>query len=470
MDTNEFKKFGYELIDWISNYFGNIEHFPVKANIQPGDIYHSLPKIPPTQTEDFEKILDDFNKIILPGITHWQHPNFFAFFPANNSFPSILGEILTAAIGAQCMIWETSPAATELEQLTLDWLKRSISLPEGFSGVIQDTASTATLVSILTAREKMSNFNVNEVGFEHNNFRVYCSKEAHSSIEKAVKIAGIGRQNLIKIETDKNYSLIPEKLEDAILGDIKEGKQPLCVVSALGTTGSLAIDPIEKIGTICQKYNLWHHIDAAYAGSALLLEEFRNTINGLELCDTFVFNPHKWLFTNFDCSAYFVKDKNSLIKTFEITPAYLQTDYDERVTNFRDWGIQLGRRFRALKLWFVLRSYGLEKIKEIFRYHIELANYFADWIEEQKNFELMAPVNLNLVCFRFRPEIDNENELNKINKDLENILNNSGKVYISHTELNGKYALRAVFGQTNVSKENVNILIEEISRVSKYLE
>ncbi len=469
MNTDEFRKYGYYLIDWISNYFENISNIPVKSKVEPGEIYRSLPQLPPEEKEDFIKILDDFNRIILPGITHWQHPNFFAFFPANNSFPSILGEILTSAIGAQCMIWETSPSATELEQLTLDWLKRSIGLPEEFSGVIQDTASTATLVSILTAREKYSNFSINKEGFQNNKFRVYCSQEAHSSIDKAVKISGIGENNLVKIEVDDKFSLIPEKLETAILQDMENGMQPLCVVSALGTTGSLAIDPIEKIAEICQKYSLWHHIDAAYAGSALLLEEFRNPIKNLELCDTFVFNPHKWLFTNFDCSAYYVKDKHSLLKTFEITPSYLQSDYDRRVTNYRDWGIQLGRRFRALKLWFVLRNYGLDNIKTILRNHIDLAKYFAEWIENQKNFELLAPVNLNLVCFRFKPAEYEESEINDLNKKIEKNINNTGKAYISHTILNGKYTLRAVFGQTNVAKRNIDILIEEINKAARSL-
>ncbi len=463
MDINEFKNYGYQLIDWIAEYFENIENLPVKSNILPRQIYNSIPELPPWSPEDFKEILSDFNKIILPGITHWQHPSFFAYFPANNSYPSILGEILTAAIGAQCMIWETSPSATELEQAMMDWFKKCIGLPSYFEGVIQDTASTATLVSILTAREKLNNFVINNNGFNENRLRVYCSEEAHSSIEKAVKIAGIGKINLIKIDVDENYSMRIDSLESAIQNDIQNGYKPLCIVSALGTTGSLAIDPIEEIGLICQKFGLWHHIDAAYAGTALLLEDFRKSNPGIELCDTFVFNPHKWLFTNFDCSCYFVKDKNALIQTFEITPSYLQTDYDARVNNYRDWGIQLGRRFRALKLWFVLRSYGIEEIRKKLQHHIELANYFAEWIRNHNSFEILAPVNLNLVCFRFFKNNLTEIEINAINKELETKINQSGKAFISHTTLNGKYTLRAVFGQTNVSKRNVDVLIKTIS-------
>jgi aromatic-L-amino-acid decarboxylase len=445
------------MIDKIAEYFENIENFPVMSQASPGDIFNNLPNTAPSSGVDFEEIIKDFDNIIMPGITHWQSPNFHAYFPANNSYPSILGELLTSALGLQCMIWQTSPSAAELEEKVMIWLAGMIGLPKEFVGTIQDTASTATLCSLLTAREFYSHGEVNSDGlFNKKVYRIYCSTEAHSSIEKAVKIMGIGKKNLIKIPVDSNFSMIPSALEDAIVNDLRKGYKPLAVVAALGTTGTTSVDPIKEIGQICSKRKIWFHIDAAFAGTALILPEMKHYLEGIEYADTFVFNPHKWMMTNFDCSAYFVKDKETLVKTFEIMPEYLKTQVDNHVNNYRDWGIQLGRRFRALKLWFVLRSYGVEGLQSIIRNHITIAKNLENLIKSEKDFEILAPVLFNTICFRYNPYFEeNDEKINKINELLLDRLNKSGKIYLSHTKLNGKYTLRFVVAQTNVTEKHV---------------
>jgi aromatic-L-amino-acid/L-tryptophan decarboxylase len=468
-NIDEFKKYAYEFIDWIVEYYKNIESYPVKSRVEPKEIFNKLPANPPENPESIESIFKDFQEIILPGITHWQSPNFHAYFPANSSFPSLLAEILMSAIGAQGMKWETSPSATELEEVVMNWLKNMLGLPENFSGVIQDTASTSTLVAILCAREKISGFKINDEGFKNfDGLRVYCSTETHSSIEKAVKIAGIGRNNLVKISVDDEFRMNPAELEKAIEKDIKNKLKPFCVIAALGTTGSTSIDPLGKISDICKKYNLWLHVDAAYSGSALILPEYRWMLEGIEQADSFVFNPHKWLFTNFDCSAYFVKEKEFLIRTFEILPEYLKTLSDSKVNNYCDWGIPLGRRFRALKLWFVIRSFGLSGLQEKLRYHISLAKNLESVLKKDSEFEILAPVIFNLICFRFKPQgIDSEVKLNDINEKFLHKINSTGKIYLSHTKLKGKYTLRMVIGQTNVTEEHVNKAWKLIKETSK---
>ena len=456
MNIDEFKKQGHELVEWMADYFGHIESYPVKSQVRPRDVIERLPRSPPQEGESFADIMKDFNDIILPGMTHWQSPNFFAYFNANNSFPSILAEMLTAAMGAQCMSWQTSPAATELEERVMEWTAQLIGLPKGFTGVIQDTASTATLCSLLTAREKVSDFGINEKGFGEDRYAVYCSTEAHSSIEKAVKIVGLGREHLRKIPVDESFALVAGDLETAIRKDLETGIKPLAVVAAIGTTGSTAIDPLAAIAEICRKYNVWLHVDAAYAGSALVLPEMRWMIEGIDRVDTFVFNPHKWMFTNFDCSAYFVKDHGALIRTFEILPEYLKTREGSRVNNYRDWGIALGRRFRALKLWFVIRTYGVDGLRQKISQHLRWAAELAEIIKEEENFDLLAPVPLATLCFRYRPRgIDDPERLNRLNTRLLEDLNDSGKVYMTHTKLKGIYALRLVVGQTNIEKSHV---------------
>ena len=453
MDKEEFKRFGYKFVDWVADYLNEAGKYPVCVPLKPGQIRNQLPHQAPQKGEPMEKIFQDFQKIILPGITHWQNPSWFAYFPANNSPPSILAELLTAGIGAQCMIWKTSPAAAELEEHVLEWLRQMLGLPEGLSGVIQDTASTATLVALLTARERATNFESNREGLKRP-LVVYTSEEAHSSVEKGAKIAGYGKENIRYIPTDEAFAMIPSKLEVAIAEDKKRGLEPACVVATLGTTSSTAIDPLAPIGKICKQHSLWFHVDAAFAGTAALLPEKRWMIEGAEYMDSFVFNPHKWMLTNFDCSAYYVKDPASLIRTFEIHPEYLKTGVDAEVKNFRDWGIQLGRRFRALKLWFVIRSYGGEGLQRIIREHIRLAQIFKGWVEEHEYFQIMAPVPLSLVCFRLN-DGRSEEELDTLNQQFLEKLNQNGKVFLTHTTLRGKYVLRMAIGQRTTEAKHV---------------
>lgn len=471
MDINEFKKNGHMIIDWIADYFKEIEKYPVRSKAAPGDIISRLPAEAPVKPEKFDKIFNDFENIIMPGMTHWQSPNFFAYFPANNSFESILGELLSSAIGAQCMSWATSPAAAELEEAVMNQLAAAIGLPRNFSGVIEDTASTSTLCAILTAREARSDYSVNKDGpGPAHKFRGYCSEQAHSSIEKAFKIAGLGKNNLRKIECDGNFAISCESLEAAIKKDIKAGFVPLIAVAAIGTTGSTAIDPLSKIADICKKYNIWLHADAAYAGNALILPEMRYMIDGIEGVDSFVFNPHKWMFTNFDCSAYFVKDKASLIRTFEILPEYLKTNEKHPVNNYRDWGIQLGRRFRALKLWFVLRSYGLSGLGKKIKKHISLAQYFARELAGEKGFEIMAPHPLAVVCFRYKPlKKLSAQKTNELNASLLEKLNETGRLYLSHTKLGEDYVIRMSIGQTNVEKRHVKTALALIIKTARQM-
>ncbi len=470
MHIEEFRKFGHQLIDWMSEYLASIEKFPVKSQVEPRTIYNKLPDNAPVTGENFDQIFNDFENIIIPGITHWQHPSFFAYFPANSSPPSVLAEMLTATLAAQCMIWDTSPAAAELEEKVMNWLRNMIGLPKDFTGVIQDTASTATLCSLLTAREKITNYEVNSTGLHDKGaFTVYCSTETHSSIEKDVKILGLGKNNLRKIPVDENYAMIPESLEDAIYIDKKKDITPLAVVATIGTTGSTAIDPVAQIGKICSKHKIWFHVDAALAGTALLLPEKRWMIEGIEYVDTFTMNPHKWMFTNFDCNAYFIKDPKALIQTFEILPEYLKTKA-RNVNNYRDWGVQLGRRFRALKLWFVIRSYGVSGLQQKIRYHLQLTEKLREKIEDAPDFELLAPVPLNTICFRYHPsDIEDLNELNRINEELISNLNKTGKLYLTHTKLKDIYTLRFVIGQTNVQEKHVNQAWSMIQEMAKKL-
>ena len=377
--------------------------------------------------------------------------------------------MFTSALATQCMIWETSPAAAELEEQMMKWLMQMLGFPKGFEGVIQDTASTSTLAAIITAREKFSQFNVNEKGFSgKEKFRVYCSTETHSSIEKAVRIAGLGKASLVKIPVDKAFRLQPELLKEAIRKDIQKGFKPLCIIATLGTTGPTSIDSLDEISKISKDYNIWLHVDAALAGSALILPEYRWMIKGVENVDSFVFNPHKWMFTNFDCSVYFVKDAKTLIRTFEILPEYLKTKSRGLVNDYRDWGIPLGRRFRALKLWFVIRSFGVSKLQEKIKNHIQWAQNLARTIDDTIDFERLAPAPLNTVCFRYHPkETNDETQLDQINQELLERLNKSGKVFFTHTRLNGKFAIRFMIGQTRTTEQHVQKAWKLIVQIAK---
>ncbi len=458
LEKKDFKKQSQKVIDWIDSFYKELKSLPVKSQVKPKEIYNLIPSEIPTEGESLDVILKDTTDIILPGITHWQHPNFHAYFPANSSIESLFAEMITTALGAQCMIWETSPAAAELEERMMEWMRDAMGLPSSWEGVIQDTASTATLCAIISARERTTNFTSNEEGVPPN-LRIYCSTQTHSSIEKGVVIAGIGRKNLIKIGVDEQQRLSPTLLKEQIEKDIENQLKPCCVIVALGTTSTVAIDELTEISSICQQHNIWLHIDAAYAGTALFLPEYRWMMDGGEQADSFVFNPHKWLFTNFDCTAYYVKDATHLIKTFEILPEYLKTKTRGLVNDYRDWGVPLGRRFRALKLWFVMRSYGLKGIQQKLRKHIELNKYLSDKIKKHPKLELVQEPFLNFTCLRYIG--DNNQTLDMLNQNNEHIIeviNKSGKAFLSHTVVNGKYVIRVVIGQTYVEQEDVEDL------------
>lgn len=455
MTPEEFRHFGREVVDWIADYYEDIERFPVLSRVQPGEIRSGLPAAPPQKGEPFDAILGDIEKLILPGITHWQSPNFFAFFPANASGPSILAELLSAGLGVQGMCWVTSPACTELETHMLDWLAEMLGLPEKFmshtkgGGVIQDTASNATLSALLAARERSTNFRSNDYGIE-NKLIVYASTQTHSSIEKAVKIAGMGKKNLRLIDVDEHFAMRPDMLSKQIKADQEAGYIPCFVCATVGTTSSNGIDPVREIGEICEKEGLWLHVDAAMLGTAALVPKFRFIHDGLEYADSYCFNPHKWMFTNFDCDCFYVADRASLIKTFSVLPEYLRNKATESgaVIDYRDWHIQLGRRFRSLKLWFVIRYYGVEGLRYHVRQHVELAQQFASWVEKDPNFQLAVSPPMNLVCFRHTGG-------DEVNQRLLESINQSGAAYLTHTSLENKYTLRLCVGQTNTEEKHV---------------
>jgi aromatic-L-amino-acid/L-tryptophan decarboxylase len=457
MHPDEFRRHAHLLVDWMADYLRDVGTLPVTPGVAPGDIRRQVPNAPPLDPEPFDALFADFQRVILPGMTHWNHPGWFAYFPGNNSPPSILGEMLTATLGAQCMSWVTSPAATELEQVVMDWLRQMMDLPPGFVGVIQDTASTATLVALLSARERATGGKAGAAGLAAAGtpLAVYASREAHSSIDKAVKLAGYGLDLLRPIETDAEYALRPDALALALDADRNAGIRPACVVASVGTTSSTAIDPLRPIAELCRRSGAWLHVDAAYAGAAAIVPELRPLFDGIETADSIVFNPHKWLLTNFDCTAYFVRDPAALLSTFQASPEYLRTAYDADVVNFRDWGIQLGRRFRALKLWFVIRSYGVEGLRAIIRRHVALARELAGWVEDDPDFELMAPVRFGLVCFRWRPAARSDEELDALNARLLAEVNATRERYLTHTRLGGRYVIRLVVGQRATERVHV---------------
>ena len=470
MKAEEFRRHGHDLIDWIADYLENAEVYPVLSRSQPGEIRDQLPQHPPEDGESMDLILQDFREKILPGITHWNHPRFFAYFPANNSGPSILGELLSAGLGVNAMLWQTSPAATELEETVMQWLGELIDLPPGFHGVIQDTASTATLCALICARERVTSHSINKWGADGlagtGSLRIYTSSEAHSSVLKGAKIAGFGSENVVMVETDKNLAMDPECLDRRIEMDLAGGLVPCCISATVGTTSSTAVDPLVPIGEIAKRHGLWLHVDAALAGSAAIVPEHRWIFDGIEAADSLVFNPHKWLLTNFDCSAYFVRDPEHLQQTMAINPEYLRTKQDNRVNNFRDWGIPLGRRFRALKLWFVLRNYGAAGLRKMINEHIGLARDFGRWVDESQSWELLAPVPLNTVCFRWNPGGLDEDELESNNKVLLDRVNADGTTYLTHTKLRETYALRVAIGQTNTREKHVVQAWEKLNEVA----
>jgi len=455
MTPDEFRRHGHAVIDWIADYQSRVESFPVLSQAKPGQIRASLPANAPTQSEAFEALLKDVENLILPGITHWQSPNFFAYFPCNASGPGILGDLLSSGLGVQGMLWSTSPACTELETHVLDWLVPMLGLPEKFlssntgGGVIQDTASSAALCALLAAREGATNYTTNKEGCD-GRIVAYVSTQTHSSLQKDAMIAGIGVDNLRSIEVDDHFAMRPAALARQIEADKRAGLVPCFVCATVGTTSSNAMDPIAEIAAIAHQDNLWLHVDAAMSGTAALCPEFRHLQNGVELADSYNFNPHKWMFTNFDCNCFWVADRKALIQTLSILPEYLRNQATESgaVIDYRDWHIQLGRRFRSLKLWFVIRHYGVEGLQYHIRRHVELAQQFADWVRNDKDFELAAPAPLNLVCFRHKAgDVANQTIMDRLNR--------SGDLFLTHTKLHGNLTLRLCVGQTHTQAKHV---------------
>ena len=463
MSTEEFRKAGYQAVDWIADYYDHIEDYPVFPQVQPGEIRSKLPKDPPQKGREYEKILQDMNTM-MPGITHWQSPSFHAFFPCATSGPAILGDLISTGLGINGMNWVTSPAATELESHVLDWLVDMMELPNKFKskssggGVLQDTASSSSLVALIAAREKASKGEINNNGY-NGTLTVYTSSQAHSSIEKAVKIAGIGKNNLRLVDVDDSFAMDTSHLKKLILEDINNGLHPAYVCATVGTTSSTAIDPVEDIGLICQEFGIWLHVDAAMAGPAALCPEYRFINNGLEHADSYTFNPHKWMLTNFDCSVFYVAKRQLLINAMSILPEYLKNKAteSESVFDFRDWGIPLGRRFRALKLWNVINYYGIQGLQKYIHEHMRDTQELKKWIDEDPDFEIIAPVPLTLICFRHKNgDAFNEKLLMKMNE--------SGKMYMTHTKLNNQYVIRFSIGATTSSinslKETWNYIVK----------
>jgi len=465
--AEELRRDGQAALKWIADYLERAPELPVLAQVKPGEILSHLPQHPPRTGQPFAELLQNLDRSILPGVTHWQSPNFFAYFPANSSPPSVVGELLSAGLGVQGMLWATSPACTELEIRVLDWLVEMLGVPSEFlstgagGGVIQDSASSANLCAMLAGRERATQFASNEDGCDQR-LTAYTSAQAHSSMEKAIKIAGIGRKNLRLIEVDESFAMRPAALASAIQRDKAAGRVPCFVGATVGTTSTMAFDPLPEIGTICREHNVWLHVDAAMAGTAALCPELRWIHRGLELADSYCFDAHKWMFTNFDCTCFYVRDRKALTESLAITPEYLRNTASASgsVVDFRDWHVPLGRRFRALKLWCVICSYGIERLQEKVGKHVELAQNFAAWVKADARFEVMAPATLNLVCFRLKAD-------DAANERLLQALNASGKMYLSHTRLHGKFVLRLCVGQTYTEEEHVRGAWEQIQALAE---
>lgn len=456
MPAENFRAIGYQLVDWISDYFENIERFPVLSQIEPNWLTENLPAQAPEKGEDFSEVLKDVDRFILPAVTHWNHPNFHGLFSTSTSSVGVFGEMLTAAFDMKAMLWRTSPASTELEDVVLEWLRQMMALPDHFEGIIYDTASVSTMHAIAAARER-ANLRVRDQGLSGRDdvplMRVYASEHVHSSIDKGVITLGLGLRSLRKIECNERFAMVPEKLAEAIEEDIEQGYLPICVIPTVGTTSTSSVDPVEAVADICEKYGIWLHVDTAYAGSTAIVPEFREYFKGWERADSIVVNPHKWLFTPFDLSVLYCKDLNELKNAFSLVAEYLKTSDTSSVKNGMDYGIQLGRRFRALKLWFVIRYFGVEGLQARLREHCRLARLFASWVEASPDFEMMAPVPFALVCFRACPP--GAGDLNALNEKMMNEINSSGEAYLSHTKLNGKFTLRLSVGSIRVEERHL---------------
>ena len=473
IDPEAFRREAHRVADWIADYLRDLGRYPVQPQVRPGSIREQVPSRPPEQGDSFDRLMQDFERLVVPGLTHWNHPGFYGYFPANTSPPSMLAEMLVAGLGVQCMSWSTSPAATELEQAMMEWLRQMIGLPEGFTGVIQDTASTATLVALITARDRkvagrqdgrtaanLSSAERRAPSAEGrapsiNHLVVYTSEEANVSVPKGARLAGIRPDHIRLVETDEHAAMRLAALERAVMEDRAAGLVPCAVVATVGTTGTTAIDPVPAIAELCRREEIWLHVDAAFAGSAAILPEMRWILAGAEQADSLVFNPHKWLLVNFDCSAYFVRDPGALLGSFGSSAEILRSAQDPQVVNYRDWGIQLGRRFRALKLWFVIRSYGLEGLRSILREHIRLGKLFASWVDQDPRFERIGEAELATVCFRQEEGGRRKEEGDRLNRELLERVNRSGRAFLTGTRLKGRFVLRLSLGRLTSTEEHL---------------
>ncbi|HEX5808446.1 MAG TPA: aminotransferase class V-fold PLP-dependent enzyme [Anaerolineales bacterium] len=460
MNPEEFRKYGHQLIDWIADYRLRVADLPVRSRVQPGSVRAQFPAVPPARPESFDGIFQDLEQIILPGLSHWQHPNFFGYFPGNGDLSSVLGDYLSTGLGALGLSWISSPALTELEEVVTDWMRQMLGLSEAWSGVIQDTASTSTLVALLCARERASSYSLARGGLqaEERPLVVYVSAHSHSSVEKAALLAGFGRANLHSVAVDEKYALKPEALEQAIQADVEAGLIPCAVVATTGTTGTTALDPVRAIAEVAQKYGLWLHVDAALAGSAMILPECRWMWEGVESADSLVLNPHKWLGAAFDCSLYYVRDPEHLVRVMSTNPSYLQSAVDSQVKNLRDWGIPLGRRFRALKLWCLIREQGVEALQRRLRRDLANAQWLAGQVRETPNWCVLAPVPLQTICVRHEPPGLEGEALDRHTLAWVERVNNSGGAYLTPSLLDGRWMVRVSIGAIATERQHVEAL------------
>ncbi|HET9909313.1 MAG TPA: pyridoxal-dependent decarboxylase [Anaerolineales bacterium] len=469
MNPEEFRRAGHQLIDWIADYRAQVDKFPVRSKLEPGAVRAKLPTAPPVEPEPFEGIFSDLEEIILPGLSHFQSPNFFGYFPANGHLASVLGDYLSTGLGALGLSWQSSPALTELEEVVTDWMRQMVGLSDAWSGVIQDTASTCTLLGLICARERASNYSLSRGGLqgEAASLVVYVSQHSHSSVEKAALLAGFGRENLRFIDTDENFAMKSNALNEAILTDLEHGLVPCAVVATTGTTTTTALDPIEAIAKVVRQHKLWLHVDAAMAGSAMILPECRWMWDGIEEADSLVFNPHKWLGAAFDCSLYYVRDPQHLIRVMSTNPSYLQSAVDDKVKNLRDWGIPLGRRFRALKLWCLIREQGVEKLQTRLRRDLANAQWFAEQVRSTPNWRVLAPVPLQTICVRHEPQGLDGDDLDKHTQTWVERVNNSGQAYLTPATLDGRWMVRVSIGSLLTERPHVVALWELIQREVK---
>ena len=473
MNSSDFRAYGKQLIDWIADYLDHPERYPVLSRVQPGEVKGQLPSAPPVTPEDFAAIMQDFDDIIVPGITHWNHPAFMAYFGTTGSLPGILGELLTAGLNANGMLWRTSPSVTELEEVVLDWLRQMVGLPADFKGVIMDTASISSMIAVAAAREAL-NLRIREEGMAGRSdlprLTMYTSEQSHSSIEKGGIVLGIGQQNVRKIEVDAEFRMRADRLAAAIEADRRSGYVPFFVCATVGTTSTTSIDPVPAIADICARENLWLHVDGAYGGNAAVVPEMRYVLEGVERADSFVMNPHKWMFMPLDFSAFYTRHVETLKCAFSILPEYLRTAEGSTVTNFMDYGVQLGRRFRALKFWFMVRTYGVEGISERIREHIRLAHEFESWVRAAEGWEVVAPVPFSTVNFRACPSNVPVEQLNAFNERVLNAINATGEVFLSHTKLHGNFVMHLAIGNIRTEEKHIartwELLQAEYGRLS----